>query len=694
MHAWNACVRKYREFESHPLRHQDFGLIAGSCATKNHELRQVREEATVVNLIVCKGSPGYHFFNSWLTPQAITFRHHMSYLVLARKSRPQTFDEVVGQFSIVRTLKNSLRQNRVAHAILFSGVRGVGKTTLARIMAKAINCESEIDNVPCNQCNSCKEITEGSAIDLYEIDGASNRGIQEIRELKEKIRFLPTSARFKIIIIDEVHMLTTEAFNALLKTLEEPPKHVHFMFATTELHKIPITILSRCQRYELQRISTHDLTNHFFKLADSEGRKIDESAMALIVRESDGSVRDGLSLLDQVFTFSDQEINKEDVIEVLGLIDRDILIRITHALLDKRKGDALLALDNGFSYGIDIKRFTSDLLECFRTLLFIKIQGCQQLIDMGEVELNIFRELAEKYSAETIHLQLNLLMKMAEEIRFSFQPRLTLETTFIKIIEAGNVTPVVTLLDHLDTLLANAPQVTETERDQQSQLPEKTSHVSPPTADQPPIEHEPVVQQPQPVPAKAKPKKNIQPASESPTTPPPIPSPEPPEPISSDISPADQADPPVTEKQKEVPPQPLAPVEIHPHERDVRRDWHDFTEYVKDRKVWMAKDLQRADSAKEVDDELHIQYSDPANCTLLRNKDNHKLLTEFALDFFQKELKVRFIIPDQTGNGDTDEANSPQMKRQRLANDPLVQMTVEIFGGQVGDIRIGPRSRT
>ena len=180
----------------------------------------------------------------------------MSYLVLARKSRPQSFEEVVGQRPVVKTLQNSLARNRVAHAILFSGVRGVGKTTLARIMAKAINCEDTTGNIPCNHCNSCLEITRGSALDLHEIDGASNRGIQEIRELKEKIRFLPTSARFKIIIIDEVHMLTTEAFNALLKTLEEPPDHVYFMFATTELHKIPITILSRCQRYELKRIAT------------------------------------------------------------------------------------------------------------------------------------------------------------------------------------------------------------------------------------------------------------------------------------------------------------------------------------------------------------------------------------------------------------------------------------------------------
>jgi len=201
----------------------------------------------------------------------------LSYLVLARKSRPQSFAEVIGQQAVVRTLDNALRQNRVHHALIFSGVRGTGKTTLARIMAKALNCEQGPTPEPCNVCRSCMEIKAGSSVDLHEVDGASNRGIQEIRELKENIRFMPTNSRFKIIIIDEVHMLTTEAFNALLKTLEEPPEHVYFMFATTELHKVPVTILSRCQRYELKRISHKELYDHFASLAAGEGVEIDEA---------------------------------------------------------------------------------------------------------------------------------------------------------------------------------------------------------------------------------------------------------------------------------------------------------------------------------------------------------------------------------------------------------------------------------
>ena len=269
----------------------------------------------------------------------------MSYLVLARKWRPQTFGDVAGQQSVVRTLQNAIKHDRVAHAMLFSGVRGVGKTTLARIMAKAINCEGETANPPCNQCDSCLAITAGNAIDLHEIDGASNRGIQEIRELKENIRFFPTRSRYKVIIIDEVHMLTTEAFNALLKTLEEPPEHVYFMFATTELHKIPVTILSRCQRYELKRIPFAELVDFFKKISAAENVSISENALHMIAREAEGSIRDGLSLLDQTFSFCGNEVKDDDVRQILGLVDRTIFTELAASLLAGNVAESIGVLD-------------------------------------------------------------------------------------------------------------------------------------------------------------------------------------------------------------------------------------------------------------------------------------------------------------------------------------------------------------
>ncbi len=600
----------------------------------------------------------------------------MSYLVLARKARPQTFSEVIGQRPVVTTLKNSIVRKRIAHAILFSGVRGVGKTTLARIMAKAINCQADPVDRPCDQCPSCRQIATGASLDLYEIDGASNRGIQEIRELKEKIRFLPTSSPYKIIIIDEVHMLTTEAFNALLKTLEEPPAHVHFMFATTEIHKIPITILSRCQQYELKRISAKELYDHFLKLVSAEGFEIEPAALSLIVREAGGSVRDGLSLLDQMFSYGETKIVSKDVVDVLGLVSRDVLLRLTKALLDGSKNEAFLGLEEVFDFGMDLKRFIEDLMDYFRTLLLCKIEGCTELIDLPTEELSQFQNLAADYTSETIHLKLSLLMAMAEDLKFSAQPRLTLETSFLKIIEATNVVSVSSLLSHLDGILSSLPQTPTPLHEvlhvkDQAQVKKKAVPsvpiVNSPVNSPEFTDHQEQQQAPKPV----TPEKDSAPASPAALA-------------AKEIS-SPKNDDALTESK---------PPAIHPHEKDVRKDWLDFINYVKDRKLWMSQDLHRADSVKQdVQGEIRLIYSDSANCSLLRQKENHQLLTEFALDFFQKPLKIKFILPEIDETQDVNGDDSPHKKRQQLANDPLVIMATEVFNGQVGDIRVGPRSR-
>ncbi len=602
----------------------------------------------------------------------------MSYLVLARKSRPQTFSQVVGQRPVVRTLQNSILRNRVAHAILFSGVRGVGKTTIARIMAKAINCQAEPAERPCDRCPSCREIASGTSFDLTEIDGASNRGIQEIRELKEKIKFLPSSAKHRIIIIDEVHMLTTEAFNALLKTLEEPPAHVYFMFATTEIHKIPVTILSRCQQYELKRISSDELYAHFQKLAAMEGFEIEPAAISLIVREAAGSVRDGLSLLDQMFSFGEQRITSKDVVEVLGLVSREVLFRLTRGLLEGSPSAVFSSLAEIFNYGLDIKRFTEDLMANFRSLLLCKIDGCIPLIDLPADEMTELQGLAATYSRETLHLKLALLMTMAEELRFAAQPRLTLETTFLKIIETDNVVPVSTLLGHLKEILASLPACT----------PSSPSPLAPT-----PIAEQRKEELPTSVPSNLHlqpqdpPKPTLSPPSQEKTTvtaevPAAVG-------VSSDEEPAEIA--PIEQEKTD---DNVKPIKLHPHEKDVRKDWLEFISYVKEHKVWMAQDLQRADSVKQ-DGEgvLQLTYSDAANCTLLRQKENRQTLAEFVSDFFQKTLTIRFVVPAAEDPAEPNGVESPNRKRAQLANDPLVIMAAEIFNGEVGDIRIGPHSR-
>jgi len=574
----------------------------------------------------------------------------MSYLVLARKWRPQNFSDVVGQKPVVRTLQNALRQKRVSHAMIFSGVRGVGKTTLARIMAKALNCEVEnIDN-PCNQCQSCREITAGAAVDLQEIDGASNRGIQEIRELKENIRFFPTKSRYKVIIIDEVHMLTTEAFNALLKTLEEPPAHVYFMFATTELHKIPVTILSRCQRYELKRVPLAELAAFFTKIAQQENVEISQKAIEMIAREAEGSVRDGLSLLDQIFSFAGEKISDDDVSQVLGLVDRQVFESLARALLAGDLAQALEVFDKSYSFGIDLKRFANDLLGYFRMLLISKIsKQPDEMLDLADHELNALRELAAAHSAETLYHFYNLLLKGIEEMQYSSRPRMVLEMAFIKATQAGEIASASSLLARLDGLLQGVDLTAGT----QSGGPEVSQAARPDVAPPPPKQ-----------------------------TPPPQTSKEPETP----------AAPETTTTRAQQPEQPSSVV--RPQQKDVRKNWEEFIDYVKSRKQWMAHVLRLCANVKEKGKELILKFDEETDCKVLKERENLKFLTEFAQDFFQKEFAVKIQVRGNAeGNGSGEDTESPQEERRALANDPLVQMTTEIFGGQVVGIRTGPRSR-
>ena len=600
----------------------------------------------------------------------------MSYLVLARKSRPQTFEDVVGQKVVVKTLQNSLKRNRVAHAILFSGVRGVGKTTLARLMAKALNCQNGPTSIPCNKCESCSQITSGSALDLYEIDGASNRGIQEVRELKEKLKFMPTASPFKIVIIDEVHMLTTEAFNALLKTLEEPPAHVFFLFATTELHKIPITILSRCQRYELQRVSSQELAIHFANIALQEKVKIDDEALSLIVRESEGSVRDGLSLLDQVLSYAESPIAVDDVVDVLGLVSRDTLHDITIALLTCDKAKAISRLHTSFSYGMDIKRFMTDLLTIFRSLLLIKIGDCETLLDLSENDLSRMKEIAAGHSSESIHQKLTLLMQATEAIQFSLQPKLVLETSFISIIETRNVTPVTTLLTQLDKILPELPAIqndfsdtgTLTTRSNEKDKKKAITSSQPLKDDQPP-------------PPDSEPEQT---GENNFRSTPPWETEEPP-PIENTndarVGVHDVHDTsPVTDQTDQ-------------EKKDIRKDWFDFIIYLKRLKPWMAQNLQQASKVNEINNELLLEFHNANDYTMLRTVDNRRILTEYVLDFFQKEYVVHFTTPDDPNDPNMKASEGPKQQRQKLATHPLVLMTEEIFGGQVGDIRIGSQNR-
>jgi DNA polymerase III subunit gamma/tau len=377
----------------------------------------------------------------------------MSYLVFARKYRPQTFEQVVQQSHVTQTLTNAITAGRVAHAILFSGPRGTGKTTVARILAKAMNCVQGPTAQPCNQCQSCKEITGGSSADVFEIDGASNNSVDQVRELRENLKYMPVRSRYKIYIIDEVHMLSLAAFNALLKTLEEPPEHILFMFATTEAHKIPITILSRCQRHDLRRIEGEAIAGHLKFICEAEAVEIDEMSISLIAREGGGSMRDSLSLLDHVLACAQGPVTAGLIGELLGVVDRKHLFDLSQAVLDRKLQSVLEGIDTVWRNGYELKRFYADLVAHFHHLVLVK-QGprAAQLVDLPNHEIDLMRTQVKNVSTSFLLQIFEALFQTEPTIKLSSQPRLGLEMVFLKLFQSAPALSIDTLIDHLDRL--------------------------------------------------------------------------------------------------------------------------------------------------------------------------------------------------------------------------------------------------
>ena len=359
----------------------------------------------------------------------------------------------MGQKHITQTLQNAISQKRVAHAFLFTGARGVGKTSTARILAKALNCEKGPKINPCNQCANCREITNGSSMDVIEIDGASNRGIDEIRELRENVRYTPAKSHYKIYIIDEVHMLTKEAFNALLKTLEEPPPHIVFIFATTEPHKIPATILSRCQRYDFKRIPLREIRESLQRIVGEEQIQISQRGLISISQESEGSLRDAQSLLDQVIAYAGKNILDDDIAEVLGLIDRKILNDTIEAIADKDAERCMEIIEYVYHFGHDLQHFCRELLQYLRDLILIKVsQHPEGLIELPEEELESYKKQAEKFQFDQLNHLFSLLLKGEQEIAQSTFPRTMLELTLIRMATLRPILPVDEMMRKLEAL--------------------------------------------------------------------------------------------------------------------------------------------------------------------------------------------------------------------------------------------------
>jgi DNA polymerase-3 subunit gamma/tau len=551
----------------------------------------------------------------------------MSYLVLARKYRPQAFDQVVEQVHITRTLTNAITSGRVAHAILFSGPRGTGKTTVARILAKAMNCEQGPTPQPCNTCRSCNEITGGHAVDVFEIDGASNNSVDQVRELRENIKYMPAHSPHKIYIIDEVHMLSAAAFNALLKTLEEPPSHVMFMFATTEPHKIPITILSRCQRYDFRRIGLDSISSHMASLCRQEGFEVDGESLGLIARESGGSMRDALSLLDQLMTCSQGQVSHEQVLDILGVIDRKVIFDLAGSILNLDIIAVLDLLDDVYNRGIDIKKLYAELLEHFRNLLVAALGNkIDKLVDLPSGEIEQLVNQAKSISDGALAQIFDILFKADASIRMSSQPKLALEMTLIRLLQSKPSLPIDVLIDKLDDLRQEIFRGDSPNRNDAENLP--------PASELPSA---------------------LAGTAESPV----------------DAGPGTEHSSPITET---------------PDNADQR--WKQICEIVSQKNPSLAANLAKCKLKNIAERSLEIEVPDNGfTKNMIQREKNMAVLQQVSSELLGRKQKIRFTVSNSKGHHSQKKKKDHQLKQKALDH-PLIADAIEIFDGKLVDVKV------
>jgi DNA polymerase-3 subunit gamma/tau len=377
----------------------------------------------------------------------------LSHQAIYRKFRPKIFDDVLGQEHVTKTLKNQILSDNIAHAYLFSGIRGTGKTSTAKIFARAVNCTNSHDGNPCNECDICKSILDETNMDVIEMDAASNNGVEDIRELRDKVKFLPVKSKYKVYIIDEVHMLSKGAFNALLKTLEEPPEHLLFILATTEPQKIPATILSRCQRFDLKRIKSSVIVENMKNICQEINVKYDEKALKLIAANSEGAMRDALSILDRCVSFNNEKVDYEIVINLLGTVNYQVVMEAANSLMDKSIEKTMILVDDILNSGKELSFFLDELIICFRNMLIIKTtNSTDNLMRVSEDEAEALKNASAKISVDEIVNYIEDLSTAQLECKRSLNPRVLLETKLIKMLQGVNHTDVETLTKRIEEL--------------------------------------------------------------------------------------------------------------------------------------------------------------------------------------------------------------------------------------------------
>lgn len=570
-------------------------------------------------------------------------------------------------------MANAISSDRVAHAILFSGPRGTGKTTVARILAKAMNCKEGPTPTPCNECRSCKEITAGSASDVFEIDGASNNGVDQIRELRENVRYMPAHSPHKIYIIDEVHMLSIAAFNALLKTLEEPPAHVMFLFATTEPHKIPITILSRCQRHDLRRISIESVAEHMAFLCSQEGIEIARESLDLIAREADGSMRDALSLLDQVMSCTEGSITQAQALDILGIIDRKILFDISASIFQGDIPDILDIFDTIYDHGHNIKELYSDLIEHFRNLLVVKMgKKLDKLVDVPAHEIRLMADQVRDVSEIHLSQLLDILFKEESFIRLSSQPKLALEMAFIRMFQTKPVLPIDALIEKLDLLKKG--------------MGEHPANVHPPEPVAPTEIRRPATgySKEPPTPVKTRDRESgpapQKPESERDThdeTDPEIPLDRP-----APLKPESEKDAVAGQREPEVPPE----MPFNPSDSP-DKIWEKLLSVVMEKYPLLGVTLKKGTLKSLTEQRLEIEISGNG-FNVNRIGKNEALLKQICHDFFRKEMEVLIKVGEMQSNDREQRKNERERVRQEALAHDMTRAAVEIFGGRVVEVKI------
>ena len=615
----------------------------------------------------------------------------MDYQVSARKYRPGTFDDVIGQSHVVQTLMNSIATKRIAHAFLFSGTRGVGKTTVARILAKALNCEQGPTGTPCNTCANCQEITQGTSVDVVEIDGASNTSVDDVREIRENVKFTPFRGQYRVYIIDEVHMLSNSAFNALLKTLEEPPSHVVFIFATTEIHKIPATILSRCQHYNFRRISKAEIVQRLRHVADQDGLTIEDRSLMALARASEGSMRDGLSLLDQIIAFGGNTIRHEDLEALLGAVPQERVRAMVEAVIQQDSAKALQVIAALLDQGHDVRAYCADLVEYVRNMLVAAVvpsgPELRSLIEATEEDLTQLARDAERFTVEQLQELFRMYAAAEDSLRVSAHPRFALETAAVRatrLLRTAEVQPA-------SSRLAVQPEKPAADRRVVTQTPAQTQDKATPSPA--PVVKTTGVKVSQ---------DNVAKTSAAGGSTPKAPSVAPPREVAAPPA----RTPAVAPSAPVVPPASAAPVQQEPKATSaaeasaaaVEVNWEQFQEAVSTNHPNIAPFLEMGRLVKIEGGLITLGFAKQATTarSMLEKEDNLQALAALGESLYGCAVRIRIVeVAEQ------DPGAAPTMKQIRVAKEqeqrliltqqakahPLVKQALEMFGGELAEVR-------